>query len=500
MGHAIDVAKRYWFLAWPRRWWAVAALWATCVGGWAGVALLPNQYEAGARVYIDADAVLTPLLKGITVDSSMSDEIDLLQNMMLSRPNLERIIGKTDLQLQSGTRNDMELMVNRLLRSIKVVPQARNIFTISYRSPRRQLAFDVVQAVLASFIENKAGDNREEMEKASAFLDGQIDNYERQLREAEVRRADFRKKYVDLLPGDSGVNRLEQARAAVSALSGQLTDALSRKAVIARELAITKPTVVTDAASAADTGQALRAAEAKLRDLEEVYTAEYPEVVSQRREVAQLRGAAAAPQPAAPAAGGRSAPNPVFEQLKLRAVETDATIASLRRQVLDGEAERDRLDGIARGAPGLEAQYVNLNRDYDILRKNYDELVSRREGMRISTKAEISSSNVKMVIIDPPQVPQQPVAPARVAMSVGVLVAGIAAAAGVLVMFVTTDTSIHTMLQLRAIGLPVIGSISLAAAPSTFGDRLKGGAAVAASLAVLATVFLGVLLRASGRA
>jgi polysaccharide chain length determinant protein (PEP-CTERM system associated) len=255
-----ELVGRYALLGWRRRWWAVLAAWAVCIGGWIGVAALPNQYEASARVYIDADAVLTPLLRGITVDSSLTDELDLLQQMMLSRPNLERIINKTDLQLDASTRPDMERLVEKLARSIKVTPQNRNIFTITYRNPNRQLAYDVVQAVLASFIEGKAGDTRDDMEKATQFLDNEIADYEKQLRAAESKRAEFRRKYVDLLPGDNGVNRLEQAREEVRSLTGQLADAKVRRILLARELAGTPQVLVTDPGSAGDTSSALRAA------------------------------------------------------------------------------------------------------------------------------------------------------------------------------------------------------------------------------------------------
>ena len=89
-----ELAARFCGLAWRRRWWAILAAWVVCVAGWSAVATMPDQFEANARVYIDADALLTPLLKGIAVESSLQDELDLLQHMLLSRPNLERIIDK----------------------------------------------------------------------------------------------------------------------------------------------------------------------------------------------------------------------------------------------------------------------------------------------------------------------------------------------------------------------------------------------------------------------
>ena len=492
-----DLMSRYGTLAWRRRWWGVAAAWLLCFAGWVGVALMPSQYEASARVYIDADAVLTPLLRGIAADSSMADQIDLLQHMLLSRPNLEKIISKTDLQLDARTPTDLERMVTRLSTAIKVNAQTRNIFSIAYRSPDRQLAFDVVQAVLASYIENRAGDNRDDMEKASQFLDEQIASYERQLREAEARRADFRTQYVDLLPGDGGVNRLEQARTQVATLTGQLADAKSRRILLAHELGTTQALVVTEAGVGGyDPHAALRTAEAKLRDLQQIYTDAYPEVISQKRVVENLRKTDGTPTAAA---GGKSAPNPVYEQLKLRLVETDALIESLQRQIDDATRERDRLNLIAHGAPNLEARYLNLNRDYDVLRKNYDELLARREGMRIATAAQVRASNVKMVIIDPPQVPQSPVAPARVLLSIGVLIAGLAAGMGVVGAVITLDQSFHSVIDLRTMGRPVIGAISLAVVPVSLLGRLRQAAVFGSAVGLLVVALGGVLLHYTQR-
>jgi polysaccharide chain length determinant protein (PEP-CTERM system associated) len=492
-----DLVTRFGGLAWQRRWWGVAAAWTLCIVGWIGVASLPNQYETTARVYIDADAVLTPLLRGISAETSMTDQIDLLQHMLLSRPNLEKIITKTDLQLETHTQTDMEQMVARLEKSIKVNAQTRNIFSIAFRNPDRQLSYDVVQAVLASYIENKAGNNRDDMEKATTFLDEQIASYEKQLREAETKRAEFRSKYLDLLPGDGGVSRLEQARSQVTSLTGQLADARSRRILLARSMAGTPAMVTTDSSGGGyDTRSALHAAEAKLRELQQVYTDAYPEVMSQKRVVANLRASGAGDQ--APSGGStRSAPNPVFEQLKLRLIETDGLIDSLTRQIEDAQSERDRLFAIARGEPNLEARYLNLNRDYDVLRKNYDELLARREGMRIATAAQVTSSNVKLVIIDPPQVPRVPVAPLRVPMAIGVLVAGLLAGVGVVVAMMTLDQSFHTIVDLRAMGRPVLGAISLAALPPTLASRLRSAAIFGSALGGLVVVLGGVLLHFS---
>ncbi|HTZ69509.1 MAG TPA: XrtA system polysaccharide chain length determinant [Acetobacteraceae bacterium] len=491
-----ELLGRYGALAWRRRWWAMLVAWVVCIVGWITIALLPNQYEANARVFIDADAFLTPLLKGIAVESSLQDELDLLQHMLLSRPNLERIIAKTDLQAQATTPYDTERLVESLEQRIKVVAQTRNIFSITLRDRNRQLASDVVQAMLASFIENKAGDNREQIDRASSFIDTQIAQYERQLRDAEQKRAAFRKKYIDLLPGDGGTSRLEQARNQVSSLEGRLEDARTKRQLLAQQLATTPPTLGSEGGGSVENPE-LREAENRLHELRQVYTDEYPEVISQKRLVEQLRAGGGSGDE-----GGRARiiANPTYQEFRLQFVETEAEIASLQRQVQDARADRDRLEKIARGVPELEAQYTNLNRDYDIVRKNYDELVSRREGMRISEAAQKKASNIKMVILDPPTVPRVPVAPARGLLALGVLVLGLGAAGGAVAAMMALDQSFHTVVELRSLGLPVIGSVSLAALAPTLRERLRQIGMFAGAFALLLLALGGVLMRFAGPA
>jgi len=492
-----ELAGRYGGLAWRRRWWAVLAAWIICIAGWVGIATMPDQFEANARVYIDADAFLTPLLKGIAVESSLQDELDLLQHMLLSRPNLERIIQKTDLQLDATTPTDTERMVDKLADRIRVVAQTRNIFSITYRNTSRQLASDVVQAMLASFIENKAGDNRDEIDRASTFIDSQITIYEQQLRTAEAKRAAFKRKYVDLLPGDSGLNRLEVARSQVETLQGQLADAQARRTLLANELQQTQATIGSDG-TPGDSHALLRAAEDRLRELKQVYTDAYPEVVTQQHLVDTLRSAPAQPAPAA--TGGdhyRPTSNPVYEQFRLQLVETDSQIQSLKRQIGDAQSQSQRLEGIAKGVPELEAEYTNLNRDYDVVRRNYDELVSRREGMRISDAAQKKASNIKLVIIDPPSVPRVPVAPNRTLLAIGVLIGGIGAGIGVVAAMIALDQSFHSLIELRGMSLPVIGSVSLALLPPTAMQRLRQLTMFSLATGLLFVALGGVLLHFS---
>jgi polysaccharide chain length determinant protein (PEP-CTERM system associated) len=508
--------RRYGLGAWRKRWFAVAVSWMVCVAGWVFVSTIPNQYESSARLYVDSDAVLTPLLRGLALDSTPSNQLDMLQRTLLSRPNLEKLISKTDLELSITGPADLERMVAGLANSIRITPQTHNLFTISYRDATPKLAYDVVQNILAIFVESKVGTSRTDMDNARTFLNQQIAQYERQLREAEGRLAEFRTKYVDLLPSDAGVSRLESARAQVLALQGQLTDVLTKRDMMRRQLAATPAelTIESDAPvilpgfGAAAPASLLAQAEARLAELRLRYTEQHPEVVAARNQVAQLKAAAAAapaPESAAAAAARqlaampkprpRTMPNPVYEQLRMQLFDLDMTVASLQRQVADATRERDRLEEIARGVPGLQAQFANLNRDYDVLHRNYTELLSRRESMRIAAAADTEAEKVKMEIIDPPQVPQIPVAPKRGMLLSLVLIAGLGSGFGLAILLLQFDQSFHSVEDLRVFGLPVVGGISMLGTGVPMRRRLLSAASFAVSVGLLFAVYGGLLYR-----
>ncbi|MGH7212273.1 MAG: XrtA system polysaccharide chain length determinant, partial [Acetobacteraceae bacterium] len=269
---------------WRHRWLALAASWLICGVGWAAVSLMPNQFESSARVYVNVDAVLTPLLRGIAVEGESAATLDYLQRTLLSQPNMGKVISKTDLDLQVTTPASRQRMVEGLARSIQVVPETRTLFTISYRNTSPQLAHDVVQALLDIFTESTTGTDRADLENAQHFLDQQIASYERQLRDAEQRRAAFKAKYVDLLPSTEygGATGLDSARSAEAALKGQLADAMARRDTLNKELAATPQYLPFSALAGAAGGPsanavALAEAERKLALLRLQYTEQDPD-------------------------------------------------------------------------------------------------------------------------------------------------------------------------------------------------------------------------------
>jgi polysaccharide chain length determinant protein (PEP-CTERM system associated) len=498
--------RQYINAAWRRRWTGVIVAWLVCAGGWAAVAFIPNEYESSARLYVDADAVLTPLLSGIAAESAPASQLELLQRTLLSRPNLEKVISKTDLDLTIVNPSDRERMIRDLSSAIRVVPQTRNLFTITYRDKSAKLAHDVVQTLLTIFVESATGGNRTDMENARRFLEHQISSYEQQLRAAEKRRADFRVKYMDVLPNDLSPSSfgVEQIRSQVKQLEGQLQDATSKRNALKKEVDQTPTLLVVENNTAAQIAAAgggptrLAQAEEQLRELLLRDTDQHPDVIAQKKLIAELKSSpekANAPvtPTASPTDVKRSVPNPIYDNLKVKLVDSDAQLTSLQRQLDEANQVKDRLEKLQREQPGLLAEFQNMDRDYGVLRKNYEELLSRLQAANIAQAADTQADKVKLQIVDPPEIPRIPVAPNRVMLVSAVLASGIGAGVVIVLLLGQMDRSFNTVDDLRGLGLPVLGGISVIRNRSIF-RRLMLFMRFASAVAVLVMIYGGLVL------
>lgn len=480
--------RRYLAAGWRHRWKALLLAWFVCGAGWIAVYKLPDIYQANARIYADVDAILGSVLRGVAVDGAPERQVETLQRTLLSRPNLERVIARTDLDLRVSTAAEREALIERLGREIRISPQTRSLFRIEYRDHDPRVAHAVVQTVINLFIEAATSQDRQQMQTARQFIATQLASYEAQLRAVEQKRAEFRARYIDLLPSENfgGASKLDQARGQLTTLRGKLEDERRKRGLLQEQLDATPATLAAAGGGGGD--PRLIAAERQLRDLLLRFTDQHPEVVATRALIRELRAQGArSSEGGAPRTGG--APNPLHEQLKLRLLDADSAIASLERQIRDVEAEVERLETLLRTAPQLQAEYVNLNRDYDVLRRNYEELLARRESLQIAGAARTDADRVRLEVVEPPTVPITPVGPNRLLFATGVLLAGLGAGGMLVLLLVQLDRGFYTVHDLRKLGLPVLGAIS-SAQPVR---RLGGAVAFAAGIALLLAAYGAVL-------
>jgi hypothetical protein len=82
--------------SWRFRWHALATKWILALTGWEIVFFIPSRYESSARVFVDTNTLLRPLLEGVTVTPDTGTQVDLVRRALLGRVQLEKVISETD--------------------------------------------------------------------------------------------------------------------------------------------------------------------------------------------------------------------------------------------------------------------------------------------------------------------------------------------------------------------------------------------------------------------
>lgn len=480
------------------RWTCLAVAWPVAVLACLAVVLLPSRYESTARIFADTDGMLGPLLKGITVETDLSRQLDVMQRTILSRPNLERVIDRSGLAARAPDPVARERLIAGLKDAIRVTSQGWNLFTVAYRDRDPATAQRVVAALLEIFVATNLGVSREELEVARRFIDEQIAVQGRALDEAERRLAEFQKSNAPSLPGEQGYfASLQEARRQIAESQRDLDAARAELAALERQLEAVPPTVsAAQAAANGAAGEGRRAAEElaalrrRLVDLRARFTERHPDVLATQQAIAALEGRAGT-------AGGAtvqaSVSNPVYEQIRVRIAQKEAEIANHASRLARAEAQLAGLEAQGRTIPETEAELKRLTRDYEVIKRNYDELLERREAARIAAEVDTRTDRVSFRVVEPPVLPLVPASPPPLLLLAAVPVLAGGLGLGVVMLRGLAGDPFDNVRKLqRAYPFRVLGAVSEVVTPAERLRRRRSDWAFAAATGLLLALVVGV--------
>lgn len=496
---------------WRFRWIALAAAWAFCLVGWGYVFSLPDVYEASARVYVDSQTALGPLLRNLALDPNVESELSIVQKAMLSRPQLETVARKTDLDLRAKTPEQMDALIRSLQSRITVINDMRGgranpdgLYRITFQDHSRQKTLEVVETLLNTFVEQTLGTKRTGQESAQRFLDDEIAKLELRLTDSESRLAEFKKKNVGSMPGEGGdyFARLQAEMGGESQLRQQLGLAETRRAELQRQMSGEDPflfnfdqTAQTGTGETGDIPSQIAALEKRLQESLLRYTEKHPEVIAMRDTISELKRRQQEELDRLKA-GGRPTgvlsqslkSNPVYQTIQAELNRTEVQVAEMRQDLAQRSQRVAQLKKMVDTVPEVEAELARLNRDYEITRTRYRELVERRETAKLSESAERQGS-VKFQIIDPPTVGFRPVAPQRMLLLIGVLLAALGGGL-TLAYGLNQVRPVYQNARVLALktGLPVLGAVSRTWAESQRALARKATMAFSVGVSALAVV------------
>jgi polysaccharide chain length determinant protein (PEP-CTERM system associated) len=467
---------------WRRRWLAIGVMWCVGLAGLAVVWLVPNRYQASARVYVDTQTVLKPLMQGLAFQPDTDQQVRMLAKTLVSRPNVEHILKATKTRIPA-TGLAHEQAIDKMIDLIKVDSSGGNLYVISVRDTDPAAAKAVVTALVDLFVGDGTEAKQRDSSEAGSFIDDQIKTYETKLAEAENRLKDFKIRNF----GVTGVSAQDYFTR-TSAVSDEVTRlqiayeaAVQSREALKHELAGEDPhlppeatNLLPPAPSELDTRIATQ--KAQLDELLRKYTNEHPDVVSARQTIRQLEAQRAAERASAKAGGhpGLAATSPVYQKIRVSLADAEANVASLGSQLAAQQGRLGQLRASATKVPEAEAELAQLNRDYDVIRKNYESLVSRRESASLGVKMDASDQLADFRVIEPPHVMPRPVFPDRRILAILSMLASLGAGLGLAYGLNKVYPGFATAGQLEtATKRPVIGTIGDVVVPAIAAERLR---------------------------
>jgi polysaccharide chain length determinant protein (PEP-CTERM system associated) len=477
--------------AWRFRWVALIVAFIVALIGWAVVFALPDRYEADARVFVDTRTGLKPALQGLTIDQNVDAQINYVRQSLLEGPQLEQIA--KDAGVLPPTVTDERARARALYSlSDRIVlgvfsagsqgderSTAGRIYSFHYTDGDRTRSLRVVESLLNTFVEQVLGGKRESSQQAQKFLETQIKDYEQRLSAAEDKLAAFKKKNVGLMPSDQGgyFAQLQKEVDAAKKAESDLSVAMSRRDELAKQLH--SDSIVSAAGSSAagslrgggggsDTLSRIQETQARLDELLLKYTDRHPDVIATRATLAELkqrrvtelanlrRGDASA------IASSGAGNNPVYQSMQLELNKVDVDIAALRRELAQHQGTVADLRQRLNSAPQVEAEYQQLNRDYDVNKAQYTALLEGYQKARLGERADTAGS-VRFEIVLPPTSPLVPVWPRRTLLLALIWLAALGVGSAVAYGLHTIKpilSSVHSVNKLTA--FPVLGMVSVA--------------------------------------
>lgn len=420
---------------WIKKRYIIISSWLICPIGFIYVADMPDTYSSSAKVFVDTRSVLKPLLRGLTIQTSPSQEVSMMAKTLLSRSNVEKIARASDLDIATTTDEQFSALVTRLSKQIKLSSTGRdNIYNIAFNDRKPLIAQRVVQETLDLFVEGSLGSNRKGSDTAEQFINDQIAEYESRLEEAEQRLANFKRQYNDILPlAGSFYSNLQRLKTDLESTQLEIKRTRQQASSLNSQLGIEKS---ADSFGVANPDEPLlrtrydsriRTLEEKLDRLKLRFTDKHPDVIETNTLLSALEEARKKEINAFLQAeqNGETAPlSALNRELKLESSRLESQIASLRVKESDIESKIANLESKVDLIPQIEAESTALNRDYGITKRKYEELLSRRESADLSRRADVSSEDLQFRIIEPPLLPKKPNGPNRLIFYSAVLALG----------------------------------------------------------------------------
>ncbi|WP_158790515.1 Wzz/FepE/Etk N-terminal domain-containing protein [Granulicella sp. L60] len=480
LGHRALTVQDYVTIV-KRKWWIIAipAIIFPLIG-YGITFLVQPQYVSQTLVLVEQQKVPDTYVKPV-VTEDLTGRLASMREQILSRSRLQPIIERFN--LFANGKASMDDRIEQTRKNIGITPIQSDIartsglpgFFISFKANDARTAQLVCGEIQSLFTNEELRDRQASAAGTTDFLKAQLADAKAKLDEQDARLAKFQQQYMGKLPGaeTSNINMLTtlntQLDAATQALARMEQEKSYAESILTLQLS--QPGMTTEkggggvgpAAEQVELQQLL----AEEADLTARYTEDYPDVVTVRRKIKELRAEMAkAPATAAsvtaPVSTPKATDSPAIQQLRAQLRAMDQGIAQKKRDQAGVQAQLRMYQDRVASSPAVEEEYKSITRDNQTAQAFYDELLGKMNQSKMATDLEKRQQGEQFRVMDEPNLPEAPSFPNRMAFIGGGLGLGLLLGLAIVAVLEYLDTAVRNERDIWAFTkLPTLGVIGL---------------------------------------
>ena len=463
-----------------KRWWLAVIPTAL---GMIGAALyaytVPDSFRSETLIMVTPQQIPDAYVRTFQTQR-IEERLASLQQQIISRTRLERVITDFNLYPEQRRQMPMEDVVELMRRDISARATRGDVFILSYVSSSARSAKEVAERLASMFIDENLRNRMATADSTSQFLSAQLEDTRKRLEEIEKQRAQFRQQYMGELPEQVTANLATLSATQMRAQS--LTDSnaadMLRKASIERQIAELNMPASSSGSGSIDlnagalqtsqTSAQLSQAQEALAQLRQRLREDHPDIKRMQRTIEDLQAKLdreSLERPISPASPRTGAPRNDPRALRIAELEKEMNQVNLAMGQREIELKRlnaqlGQFQSRVLASPALENQRLQIERNYETYRHQYDDLLSKANSAEMSAGVEQRQIGEQFRILDAARVPERPFSPNRPQLVSLGLVGGLAVGLGIIVLLEFRDSAFHTVDEVVAtLALPVVAAI-----------------------------------------
>lgn len=440
---------------------------------------VPKTYQSMALLSYESQQIGPGKMDPEQGRLRLQDSLATLRELVTSRNSLEKVIQQFSLYEEARKKLPIEDVIEMMRKDIDIKPQPKgDIFSVAFQGGEPQKVVRVTNGLAALFIEENLKYREERATETSQYTEKELALSKKVLDEKEQQMRDYKLKYYNEMPEQRQSN-LTQMQTLIKQNQETQTAILEleRTKVMAQEQARMQQQLSTLSGASSSAGNAppphaetdaerLQRLKTYLSQLQGKYTEKHPDVWRTKQMIAQLEAKGVGPVPQAangkvdgPSRGALAA-SLEGQRLLAQIKQIDLNIEQLRQTQANLPAQIAQYQRWIDAAPIREAEWNSLTRDYNELRRHYDQLVSNNLQAQSAENLERNQRGSKFKIVDSARVPDKPFKPNFLKILLVAVAGSLGISVGTIFLLDFIDTSFKDVGELEEyIGVPVVCAI-----------------------------------------